>query len=187
MMEKKWLLLEKYIILDYVMRFFPRRIRNIARYNDHSPILQFPKIDNFFLEGRPPPKLPSEGEESEILKATKKEISTRPTAYSQCERQIARGETTFRVKAHIARRDRGEINKPGGGRETRLAEGPRIMSRFLSARTRSSYIAKHTPDRRRGRSWSPFTARLVSNFHSHHRVSSDVASGMNLFAFICYR
>jgi len=60
MMEKKWLLLEKYIILDYVMRFFPRRIRNIARYNDHSPILQFPKINNFFLEGRPPPKLPRE-------------------------------------------------------------------------------------------------------------------------------
>lgn len=33
------------------------------------------------------------------------------------------------------------------------------MSRFLFARTRSSYIAKHTPDTRR-RSWSPLSPRV---------------------------
>jgi len=45
----------------------------------------------------------------------------------------------------VCRNEIGEINKPGGGRETRFARGggTHIEPRFLSARTRSNYIAKH--------------------------------------------
>lgn len=118
--KNNYLLLEKYIIYSSKGIFFFDKFETLLIVI--VILLQSPKIGNakshllqLLFEGE-------ECENTQILdEATKKEISTRPTAYSRCERQIARGKPAFRVKAHIARRDRGEINKPGGGRETRFA------------------------------------------------------------------
>lgn len=92
-------------------------------------------------------KVTNEGRgERKSLKRERRVFPLPPCLGEEDPRRGKAGENAFRTAREVCRGEIGEINKPGGGRETRFARGGgiHIEQRFLSARTRSSYIAKHS-------------------------------------------